>query len=215
MDQIFNLKKVGEHIYHIEFGKQYDCCMTFLRYQEFYESPSNRVNGKPFTIVEFMKWYYEDNGKFSYVDDWGGFNIAISIIREVQRAGIPDPNMYDSLMAGIVDMLSDEEGYLIGTYVGSDTIDHEMVHATYYTNNEYKEAVNKIISSMDVKLYKKLEKKLLDCGYCSLAGIVFDEINAYAVTGDEEFGKITNGREYKKIRKQLKDLYESLGNKQE
>jgi len=210
MAQIFKLEKVKEHIYHLEFEKQYDLCMTFLRYQENFESPNPAFNTKPFSIVKYMQWYSRENGRFSYPEDWGGYNTAISVIREVQEEGIPDPNMYDSLIAGIVDIIDDDAGYLIGSYVGGESYEHELVHGEYFTNSKYKDQVNKIISEMNSDLYKRLVNKLCESGYNYNDSVMFDEINAYMVTGDEEFGLIVKGREYKRVKKELKALYKNI-----
>jgi hypothetical protein len=209
MAQIFKLEKVKDHIYHLEFEKQYDLCMTFLRYQEFLECPNPNFNCKPFTLAKYMAWYTKENGKFTYPEDWGGYNISISIIREVQKLGITDPNMYDSLMSGIADIIDDDAGYLIGSYIGGDSYEHEMVHGEYFVNDEYRNAVNQIIKDMNPDLYKKLAHRLVESGYSVSDHIIFDEINAYAVTGDDEFGLIVKGKEYKRVKKELKALYKN------
>jgi hypothetical protein len=55
--------------------------MTFLRYQEFYESPSKKFRGKSYKLLDFMKWYASENdGIFTYPRDWAGFNFPGSII---------------------------------------------------------------------------------------------------------------------------------------
>lgn len=210
MTQIFKLEKVKDHIYHLEFEKQYDLCMSFLRYQEFLECPNKDFNRKPFTLAKYMAWYTKENGRFSYPEDWSGYNISISIIREVQNLGITDPNMYDFLMSGIADIIDDDAGYLIGSYVGGDSYEHEMVHGEYFVNDEYRNAVNQIVKDMNPDLYKKLAHRLVESGYSGSDYIIFDEINAYAVTGDDEFGLIVKGKEYKRVKKELKALYKKI-----
>jgi hypothetical protein len=210
MVQIFRLEKVKDKIYHLEFAKQYDLCMTFLRYQEYLECPNPNFREKPFTIVKYMQWYNRENGHFSYPEDWGGYNVSISVVHEVQKLGIPDPNMYDSLIGGIVDIIDDDEGYLIGSYVGGDSYEHELVHGEYFINDKYRNAVNQIIKNMNPDLYKRLAGKLIESGYSGSDHIIFDEINAYSVTGDEEFGLIVKGKEYKRVRKELVSLYKNI-----
>jgi hypothetical protein len=63
---------------------------------------------------------------------------------------------------------------------------------------------------MNSDLYKRLVNKLCESGYNYNDSVMFDEINAYMVTGDEEFGLIVKGREYKRVKKELKALYKNI-----
>ena len=71
-------------IYHVSFPNQYLLAATFLRFQEHYESPKFR--GRIFDWEEFMDWYAEQKGKFSYLQDWSGFNLP-SPVFEPFRSG--------------------------------------------------------------------------------------------------------------------------------
>ena len=64
----YTLKEIKGGIFLVEFDNQYDLAMTFLRYQEFYESP--KFKGKRFTIIDFMEWYSKEyDGAFTYTKD--------------------------------------------------------------------------------------------------------------------------------------------------
>jgi hypothetical protein len=65
--------KIADGIYLLRFKTQYELTSTFLRVQEYYESP--RFQGRIFTLEQFMDWYAAQYGSFSYFEDWSGFNV--------------------------------------------------------------------------------------------------------------------------------------------
>ena len=88
------LEELIENIYHVSFPTRKEAASTFLRFQEHYESPQFR--GKIFSLDEFKEWYTANSekgkakGKFTYYDDWGGFNIP-SYILEPFYKGLFNP----------------------------------------------------------------------------------------------------------------------------
>jgi len=73
----YELHRVKKSIYAVKIDDQYQRAMLFLRYQEFYESPYKRFQGKNFDIFEFMDYYRKkrDADAFTYPKDWSGYNI--------------------------------------------------------------------------------------------------------------------------------------------
>jgi hypothetical protein len=67
------------------FTDHYDMCMTFLRYQECYESPNRKFRKKQFTLVDFMEWYSkkQSQGSFEYPKHWAGFNVPSYVFNNV------------------------------------------------------------------------------------------------------------------------------------
>jgi hypothetical protein len=98
MKSQFKIIEIKPRIFLFEFKDYYNLAMHFLRYQEFYESPSAKFRGKAFSIFEYMNWYQKKYGKgiFSYPKDWIGYNMPESIIRQVKEIGIIDKNYYDN-----------------------------------------------------------------------------------------------------------------------
>lgn len=179
---MFSLTKYAPRVYHLQFDHQFDLCATFMRYQEFYESANPRFVNSSFTLSEFELWYTKDSGKeqFTYHSDWAGFNMPLDIIKRVHDCGIPDPNMYDSFMWGIYKMIDTLEGdcYIVGSSKDVDIIDHELTHAMYYVNQDYKREVDDRISSIcNSELLDELYNVLTDEGYAP--HVFVDEINAY------------------------------------
>src|SRR5882757_828898 len=65
--------KVADGIYLLRFKTQYELTSTFLRVQEHYESPE--FHGRIFSLEQYMDWYAEQYGNFTYYQDWSGFNV--------------------------------------------------------------------------------------------------------------------------------------------
>jgi hypothetical protein len=178
--------------------------MHFLRYQEYYEG-SEEFKGQIFTIFDYMEWYAKSSsthktrkGKktqvFTYPGDWSGFNVPSYVFEELTPSTIPDSSRYDEFMRNIallaIGIEKREKWYLIGTSsdLGSpsglkneDVLAHEIAHGFYYTNDQYRNAVNELYEKVPVEVRDKLQKWLLKIGYCQ--DVVLDETHAYLATG--------------------------------
>lgn len=183
----YTILQVKPNIFFVEFTNSYDMNMTFLRYQEFYESPSPKFRGKVFKILDFMKWYSAKYGKgnFTYPTDWCGFNLGSKIIRDVIWLGIPDRNDYDSEMEDIYTKCcakSPEPFYIIGCKKSDKiTKDHELAHAYFYTNKQYKKEMVKLVKTLAPELRITMNSLLKKIGYTPK--VYIDEIQAYMATG--------------------------------
>lgn len=207
---MFSLIKYAPRVYHLQFTKRFDLCATFMRYQEFYESANPRFVNSSFTLAEFERWYTYNTGgdEFTYHSDWSGFNMPLNIIKCVHDQGIADPNMYDSLMWGIYKMIDSVEQncYIIGTSKECDIIDHELTHAMYYINEQYKLDVDNVIKYAVVwyqSLYEKLCSTLSNEGYAP--HVFWDEINAYLTEQDvyQPIGELSAEDGYCELRDRL------------
>lgn len=186
----FKIKEVKPSIFLFEFTNQYDMCMHFLRYQEFYESPNPKFRNKSFTILEFMKWQAEKegNGNFTYPTAWSGFNVPSEVFLNC-LGSIKDDNKYDIIMADAYNRcaVKSESGifYIIGCLKGnSKTLDHEIAHGLFYLNSEYKKEATKLVKALPKKLRISMEKYLAKSGYTKR--VFIDEINAYFSTDTKE-----------------------------
>lgn len=207
----YKIKEVKPRIFLAEFEDQYDMCMTFLRYQETYESPNSKFRNKDFNILEFMRWYSKKygEGNFTYTTDWGGFNFPSEIYYKTYPGDEDHHNIYDYTMDDIVVKVVKQlyqkynqnskitdynfhsieyEFYLIGALKGNKkTIDHEVAHGLYYTNKEYKKEMVKLVKQLKPSLKKKFYAHLKKIGYTEQ--VFVDECQAYFSTGiPENFG---------------------------
>ena len=177
------IKKLTDCIYHLEFKKQSKLTRTMVRFQEHFESPEFR--GKIFTMKEFKKWYKKmSKGKFSYYEDWVGFNIPSEILKPFYEGKF---NPLSKKEQWFLDQFRGVEGkfYIIGTYVAknkkanSDTLQHEIAHALFYTNDAYRAEVLAILEPLKLKKLKKSFAK--DGDYHE--SVFTDECHAY-IMGD-------------------------------
>lgn len=192
------LKKLADSIYCLEFKNAYDLSMTFLRCQEYYESPKFREQF--FTLSDFMEWYAKENGNgaFTYPVDYVGFNLPSRVIWNVmsklrlEKYDVWTP--YDQLMWDIAleivtamhkeKKASDAPFYLIGvTKKKNDkqTLEHEVAHALFTVNSQYQRMMGELINKLSKKDWKTMTDKLKGRGYAD--NVFDDEAQAYLATG--------------------------------
>lgn len=186
----FKLKQVKPRIFLMEFTDQYDMCMTFLRYQESYESPNPKFRNKQFTLVDFMEWYAKQHGGvFTYPLDWGGFNIPSSIIANFLGDAL-DHNKYDEIMEKVYDRCLEkvqrkyntDKFYIIGAKKGqAGILNHEISHGFFYTIPQYKKEMTALVKALKPSFIKSLCSTLKKLGYTHQ--VYIDECQAYMATG--------------------------------
>jgi len=183
---MFSLKEIRTDIFNLQFDEQIELNSHFLRFQEYYESPEFR--GKRFQLIDYINWYAKENdGDFTYFNDWSGFNIPAEVLIDCYH-GIPDLNDQDEFMYYIakkaVKASQSGKAYLIGTTTDAKetTIHHELAHGMFYVNEEYQK---KIISEIDkichTMTFYQMMKWLALMGYAE--NVHHDELNAYLATG--------------------------------
>lgn len=198
---MFKIKRTepAPGVIFLQFENQYETCSTFMRLQEFYESPIKGIRGQVFSLEKFMDLYAKTQGNFTYTTDWGGFNVPGHIVDRFFE-------MYegDLLEKEITlrDAIQAPEGpyYVIAMY-GYDALEHELAHALFYLNPEYRKYVKKMVKALPKSTHKTIETWLLNKGYSKPQ--VIDEINAYLATSSKEeliqrFGKKV-GSSYDKL----------------
>lgn len=184
----YKLEKVYGNVYHCVIDSIYELGMTFCRLQEYYESPFKNIKGKSFDLLNFMSQYvkYNQESIFTYSDDWCGFNIPDKVFRKYQIINsIGHKNKYDltidSIYQDIISEMGDDKFYLIASNGNNDTtFNHEVAHAFYYLNKDYRKTTNKLINKINSSLLNKLKDALLDLGYTK--SVLNDEIQAYLST---------------------------------
>jgi hypothetical protein len=151
-------------------------CKAMLRFQEHYESPNDDFRGKVFTLGVYRKWYTEKEGAFSYYADWGGFNWPDYVLDPFLE-GLFDPLLPEEEV--IVNLLRHvpKPFYVIGTS-GEEALDHEIAHALYYLNKNYRSWVNEQLK--DQSALKGMRKWLKEQHYHE--SVFIDEQNAYLAT---------------------------------
>jgi hypothetical protein len=170
---------ITKNILQVNYAAQEELAKAFCRFQEYYESP--KYAGKIFTLTEYKKWYSQRYGGWTYYTDWGGFNIP-NYVFEPFKAGSFDP--LTKAEKQLLDAFRHRNGkfYVIGTFGNNpDSLDHEVCHALFYLDYEYKKAV---LSKVCLSALKQPEKfrglnqwLVKEKGYSD--GFVMDEMQAY------------------------------------
>jgi len=174
----FTMIEIEPKIFLFEFESRDDLAMTFLRMQEHYESP--HFSGKIFSLDQFKKWYkkYTGKDKFTYPDDWAGFNIPSYILKPFYGGKFKKITARER---ALMDALKKQRGkfYAIGCIKGSvGVLNHEITHARFYIHKQYQEEVMCAIKEYDAKeMYQLLSKHMY--GFETWD----DELNAYLVNG--------------------------------
>lgn len=181
---MYKLKEVLANIWLVEFKDYNSLGMTFMRYQEYYESPNDKFFRKPFLIREFVEWYSEGK-EFTYPTDWIGFNIPSNILLECQN-NITDLNKWDRIMNKIISEITEKSKdnfYLIGIRKGdNDIAQHELAHGLYSINNEYRKEMDDLYNNLSIVILDKINNILKNSGGYS-ESVFQDETQAYMSTG--------------------------------
>jgi hypothetical protein len=183
-------------------------CKILLRFQEHYESPKFR--NKVFTLKEYKAWYkaHTKSKKFTYYEDWSGFNFPSSILRPFYKT------KFNPLSAGektILNIFKKTRGkfYIIAAVDGSvDVKNHEIAHAFYYLDKQYKADIDNFISMVSKKDFARF------VGFLNTTGgyhpsVFRDEFQAYAMSrsGDTLFKAL--GKTAATARRRIISLFKS------
>ena len=203
-------EEVLPNIYHINFKTQKELSSTFLRFQEYYESPKFR--NKIFTLKEYKKWYIKNSekgkklNKFTYYSDWSGFNIPSYILKPFYKGKFnPLSKKEKILLKTFLNVRGDF--YIIGTFGLKKTLKHEIAHGLFYTNHSYKKEILKVLSKINKECQSKINKYLSDSGGYHKNSWQ-DETQAYLLTHTEELHDMGIKKLYLiKLKKRINNIY--------
>ena len=154
--------------------------LTFMRFQEYYESSNIDFRGKIFTQGQLRRWYSETYGSNSYHSHWIGFNFPSKVLTPFKE-GLFDPLTVEEQRLLDLFKYRSDDFYIIGAQ-SSATLRHELSHALYASNPKYRDEINKFLNKNKNKL-KQTIKYILGKGYCE--DVLYDEIQAYITDNDD------------------------------
>ena len=166
----------------LQTDSQESLCKTFIRFQEFYESP--KFKNTIFTLGQLKHWYSITYGADTYHRDWEGFNFPSYVLKPFIN-GLFDPLTKEENELISLFRYRNDDFYIIGANDES-TIRHELSHALYAYSKSYRKNIDIVCQKYDKKL-NKIKKYLLDKGYC--IDVLNDEIQAYTTDNDDDFIK--------------------------
>ena len=181
---------LGSNIFLVKFRGQRDLTHTFVRIQEYYESP--HFKGRYFTISKFRHWYISNSpdgkktGRFSFYQDLAGFNVPSHVLEPFCKGKFGLLTNYEkNLVSQFNDMK--RKFYIIGTY-GNRTkcvLKHEIGHALFYLNKKYRKKVLNIIHEIDKKTIHQIYQFLINTRLYHHEVLV-DEVHAYILSSLDE-----------------------------
>lgn len=203
------IKEIHPNLFFFTTTNQYYCASTFMRIQEFYESPFKEINNKYFSFEKYMDVYAfnQDHENFTYFQDWNGFNIPGHIVDRFIKKFTPKNDFSDKEKAFIKLLQKQkikERYYVIGTAeFNKSAFDHELAHGFFYLDKEYKKQMLELIDD-NLPAVKEMKTYLKKIGYCNK--VLDDELQSYFATGIHKNSlKLT--KKDKKYIKQFKEIY--------
>ena len=185
------LTKITPQILLLTCKTKKELTLSFFRVQEFYEAQHDQLRGKKFDTFKFLDALMEDSGKIKYFSTWSGFNFPSTIYNKWYQLN-PDSTSYEMKFISLLEKATSglqwksKNFYVIAVVEGDDdSIDHEIAHAMFFLDNEYREHVTALIRDLPKKFHKYLNAILLKFGYNDV--VIVDEINAYLATSSYEY----------------------------
>jgi hypothetical protein len=179
---MLKLKKEPYNSVWISADSQKELGETFIRFQEYYESPSKKYRNKIFTLGDIKNYYSLQYGADLYTDLWIGFNFPSSVLIPFKQG------LFDPLTSPEKELLGSlkyrhDNFYIIGAQNNS-TLRHELSHALYGFNSKYKNEIDSLIKKYH-KDFAKVSQYILKKGYDK--SVLNDELQAYITDNDDEF----------------------------
>ena len=200
---MFKTKKPIKNCLLFEFDTQKDLALSFCRVEEYYEG-NPKVNGKYLRLEDFIDAFMSDDGKLEYFHYWTGFNIPGDIFKKWwNEPYAAEKTKWETKLAAEVAKKIDMEKpfYIIGGKRGDmEVIDHEIAHALYYMNSEYKDLMDTANYQFYKNLrgeYSKMVKALKKMGYGN--NVIKDEVQAYMSTSGKKELVVKFGLDFSKI----------------
>lgn len=181
------VRVLGPGIIHVCYAHRYWMTSSWMRLQEYYESPLPGIRGEFFTHETFMDLYADSrDGRMDYFDMWAGFNVPGHIVDDFSDRFDHDLSMKErKLFADIFPhRYTYEKFYVIATLQnGECALRHEVAHGLYYLDQVYQNDMKAAVQELPKPVYRAMRRHLLDLGYDE--STIVDEIHAYLIDDNE------------------------------
>ena len=163
-----------------------DLVRSFFRLAEYYEGNRYSKRNKQVTLVDFLDQWMDRDGDVDYFKFWDGFNITDkafkSWLKSAQPLSAAEQVTVDAIQQAIKGM---KKFSIIG--VGNndaDTLKHELFHAKYYLDADFKSSVDQLLKDHESDPAIKAIKKVL-INKLDYVDHVEEEIGAYLYAGSQ------------------------------
>jgi hypothetical protein len=178
---MISCKKQPYNSVWISADSQEELGRTFIRFQEYYESPNPEFKGKIFTLGMVRQWYSIKYGADTYHHDWTGFNFPSKVLIPFKQ-GLFDPLTIEETELLNLFKYRNDHFYIMGAQ-NAETLRHELSHALYDSDIKYRTEINKYINK-NKKQLDKAKKYILEKGYDQ--EVINDELQAYITDKDDQ-----------------------------
>lgn len=165
--------KWSDNIIEIGFENSFAVCDASYRFSHYYEIDPFR--GKVVTREELDDYYLKTNGDKDYwKNKWAGANVPDWAFKPFLDGEVPNLNSDEQQILEAVKDL--KMPFYVAMYNGDkDILKHELAHAFYYVDVDYREKVTNILAEVELP---EVRRKLLDIGYSG--AVLEDELHVYA-----------------------------------
>ena len=172
-----------ERVFVARYPTQYELTATFMRLQEFYESPSPAIRRKVLSLEEFMDAYAAHYGNFDYHTAYTGFNVPGITLGKffnayVGRLTRHEDRLFRMLTRWVPHFWGDAHPYYLVGIFRDEEMDHELAHAFYGLHARYRQRMDSAVRSR--RDIRRIRAGLRSQGYN--AGQYLDEAQAYLAT---------------------------------
>lgn len=181
---MLKLSKTPHNSVWISADSQAELGTTFMRFQEYYESPNPDFRGKIFTVGQLRQWYSTTYGADTYHNDWSGFNFPSRVLIPFKQ-GLFDPLTSEEQSLLQFFRYRHDDFYIIGAQ-DRLVLRHELSHALYSDNKIYARSVDKLCYKYRKQLLRS-RNYIKDKGYHD--DVLNDELQAYITDNDDDFIK--------------------------
>ncbi len=184
----FSVYELIPQVFYFHFKTQDSLGRTFLRPQEYFESP--KFKGQIFSTEEFEVWYKTTtpDGTFTYYEQWTGFNFPSWVLDPFFDGRFRNISEREQ---AILDFLKEKRRpfYVVASFERPPqdrfkllrVLRHEISHALYYFDPRYRSQVDAILAAAPQDQMKILYNYLIEVkGYNT--SVVIDEEHAFLLT---------------------------------
>lgn len=187
---LFEFQYPEPGVVHLKFHSTETMAKTMLRFQEYFESPE--FKGKFFSLEEFKSWYMAKSGKstFTYYNDWAyGFNIPSTVFHPFFKGNFPDLSKDEEAILDFFKHHGHTIFYVIVTSAETEstTLRHEVAHARFFLNSEYKTAIRKLLENYNLEPVKEFLRKNEGGDYDE--SVLEDEVHAWLMSDSSDLKK--------------------------
>ena len=124
-----------------------DLARSFFRVAEYYDGDHYTGKGGQVSLTDFLEQWMDRDGNVDYFKFWDGFNIPDRAFRSWLKTAKPLSTAEQVMVAAIEKASKGMKRFCIIGVGSSDsaTLQHELFHARYYLDNEFKQAADQLL----------------------------------------------------------------------